>query len=356
MPAPHVIVGGGAAGAYAARAIAERGIPVVLLSDEAVPPYDRTVLTKAALTGEQVALPALWPDAPWRDLIELRLSSTVSSVDPMGRHVHLRDGEALAYAALLLATGARARALPSFEAAHTLRTVADLERLRADLPVHGRILVLGGGVIGLETAASLRTLGHEVEVVEAAPRVLARGIPEPVAAWLADRHASEGVSLRTGTLLTDAPRGFDAVVVGVGVVPQTSLAEAAGIHCDNGIVTDLYGRTNLPDVYAAGDCANWDGIRHEAWNVAGEQGAAVGATMAGEPTPWIGPATTWSDQYDATMHAVGREGSADETLVVSTSELALVLAFAAQEPSRLTFACGVSRGRPPRARSGRRNA
>lgn len=353
MPAPHVIIGGGAAGAYAARALAERGIRVVLLTDEAVPPYDRTVLTKAALTGEQVTLPPLWPDAPWRELIEVRTSVTVRAVDPAAREVRLSDGEVLTYAALLLATGAQARALPAFGDAHTIRTVADLEALRRALPDQGRVLVLGGGVIGLETAASLRGLGHVVEVVEAAPRVLARGIPEPVAAWLADRHALEGVSVRTGTLLTDVPEGFDAVVVGVGVLPRTALAEAAGIHCDNGIVTDLYGRTDLPDVYAAGDCANWDGVRHEAWNVAGEQGAVVGATMAGEPAPWVGPATTWSDQYDATLHAVGRQGPQDETVVVSTPELALVLAFDPRDPSRLTYACGVSPGalaaRPIRA-------
>ncbi|MBP6996060.1 MAG: FAD-dependent oxidoreductase [Phycicoccus sp.] len=353
MPAPHVIIGGGAAGAYAARALAERGIRVVLLTDEAVPPYDRTVLTKAALLGGETELPPLWPDAPWRDLIEVRTAVTATRIDPAAHTVTLASSADLPYAALLLATGAEPRRLPAFGDAFVIRTVADLEALRAALPESGRALVLGGGVIGLETAAALRELGHEVEVVEAADRVLARGIPEPIATWLAARHEERGVRLRTDTVLESPPDGFDLVVVGVGVTPRVELARAAGVHCDNGIVTDLYGRTDLPDVYAAGDCANWDGVRHEAWNVAGEQGAVVGATMAGEPAPWVGPATTWSDQYDATLHAVGRQGPQDETVVVSTPELALVLAFDPRDPSRLTYACGVSPGalaaRPIRA-------
>ena len=343
----------------------------MLLTDEAVPPYDRTVLTKAALLGGETELPPLWPDAPWRDLIEVRTAVTATRIDPAAHTVTLASSADLPYAALLLATGAEPRRLPAFGDAFVIRTVADLEALRAALPESGRALVLGGGVIGLETAAALRELGHEVEVVEAADRVLARGIPEPIATWLAARHEERGVRLRTDTVLESPPDGFDLVVVGVGVTPRVELARAAGVHCDNGIVTDLYGRTDLPDVYAAGDCANWDGVRHEAWNVAGEQGADEndGTARARKPAVWRRPsAWAWgrsttnsvrcagnrcSDQYDATLHAVGRQGPQDETVVVSTPELALVLAFDPRDPSRLTYAYGVSPGalaaRPIRA-------
>ncbi len=366
---PHVIVGAGPAGAAAARTLAERGHDVLLLGDEPEAPYDRTVLTKSALVGDRIDLPSLWPEAPWRRAIDHR-HTRVRALDPAARTVTTEGGQTIPYAACLLATGAAPRALLDFPDAHVVRTVRDLRALRASLgQTPRRVLVVGGGVIGLEVAASLRGLGHEVDVVEAGPRILGRGVPGAVADWIHDLHEAHGVHVRVASPGTSRPEGrpqgrpegrlggerpaYDVVVVGIGVTPRTALAEAAGLACDDGIVTDASGRTSVEGVFAAGDCARWDGVRLESYIAAGEQGAVAGMVMAGAQASWPVLASNWSDQYDATMQSVGTAPTGAIEEVCRGTDFVLVLSFAPGDPELLVAACGASRGlaiaRPVRA-------
>ena len=368
---PFVVIGSGPAGAYAARTLAEAGEPVVVLTDEGARPIDRTTLSKTAL-AEAIDPPGLWPgEAEWLDLVEVRAGLPVVEVRVANRVVVTADGEEITYRGLLLATGAEPRRLDldgsRGPGVHVLRRVEDAEGLRADLGPGRRLVVIGGGVIGLEVAATARGLGTEVAVVEAGPRVLGRGVPPEVAAMLADVHAAHGVELVVGVapvrIVRDEGRvagveladgsllPADAVLIGVGVTPRTDLARAAGLAVDDGIVVDAAGRTSAPDIWAAGDCVSMEGRRSESWTVAGRHGEVVARAMLGEDTaygevPWM-----WSDQYDLTLQSAGTAGPTDEPVVLRGPNWVLVLTFDAD--GRLTSACGVAPGgaiaRPVRA-------
>jgi 3-phenylpropionate/trans-cinnamate dioxygenase ferredoxin reductase subunit len=375
---PYAVVGGGPAAGAAARALAAAGADVVLLTAEDRPPYDRTVLSTEVLLRADAPVPEVWPaTAEWRARIEVRTGTEVVGLDPDARTLTTSAGEPLTYAGVVLAPGAEPRRLTVPGAGgpgvHHLRDVTDARAIHDALGRVRRLVVVGGGVIGLEVAASAATRGVDVEVVEAAQRVLGRGVPAPVAAWLADVHAGHGVRIRTGRhpdAVERAPDGnvtgvrlddgtllpADAVVVGIGIVPREHLARRAGLRCDDGIIVDGSGRTSHPAVFAAGDAVRMrrpgdaHGIRLESFSAAGRQGEVAAHAMLGQDDSFTDVPWWWSDQYDTTLQSIGVAPAGAEEQVVDVPDGLLVLSFAA---GRMVAACGVTHGpaiaRPVRA-------
>ncbi|WP_230982969.1 NAD(P)/FAD-dependent oxidoreductase [Inquilinus limosus] len=325
-----VIVGAGEAGARAAITLREQGWdgPVTLIGAESRPPYERPPLSKAVLLAEAEPAPATVLDRDRADAlgIELILGTEVSAIDRAGRTVTLGGGRALPYSRLLLATGARPRklAVPGHEQALYLRRFEDALALRPRLRPGARIAVIGGGFIGLELAAAASAHGCAVTVIEALPRILMRGVPAELAAVIADRHRAAGVELRTGlgvgriepggaVILADGSRiAADTVIAGIGAVPETALAEAAGLAVDNGIAVDATLATGDPDIFAAGDCAAcahplYPGrrIRLEAWRNALDQGVLAARNMLGRGEPIGAVPWFWSDQHELTLQIAG---------------------------------------------------
>ncbi|NEX45989.1 NAD(P)/FAD-dependent oxidoreductase [Pseudotabrizicola algicola] len=327
-----VIIGAGQAGAALAAKL--RGLghdgPLTLIGDEAAPPYQRPPLSKAYLMGEMEA-ERLWLRGPefWAEQrVEMRLGAPVTGLDT-GAQVVRVGGEAVPYDALALTTGAAPRRLPDamgggLDGVYTVRTLADVDAMRPEFVAGRRVVIVGGGYIGLEAAAVASKLGLEVTVLEAAPRILQRVASPETAAHIRALHARHGVTVLEGTAL-DRLRGgprvtaavladgreiaADFVIVGVGVTPNTALAAMAGIDIDNGIATDTYGRTSAAGVWAAGDCASfpWQGgrLRLESVGNAIDQAEVVAANMLGaavayEARPWF-----WSDQYDCKLQIAG---------------------------------------------------
>ena len=333
-----VIVGAGECGTRAAFALREEGWDgrIVLVGTE--PPYERPPLSK---TGEYKLIcgGAALSEAG----ITFLAGVEVTRVDTAGHAVELADGRRLPYRSLLLATGARARRLPFGGApVHVLRTRSDSAALRERLRPGRRVAVIGGGFIGLELAGSAAALGCQVTVVELGPRLMGRGVPARVAAVMAGRHVRSGVDIRCGTGVTglaETASGVmitldegtaieaDVAVAGVGAVPETSLAWAAGIETADGVVVDARFATSAPDVFAAGDCCRYphplyDGqlLRLESWRAAQEHGAAAARAMLGESRlsgvePYAGVPWFWSDQHDYTLQVAGLASAAAREVV-----------------------------------------
>ena len=362
-------MGGGPAAGAAARALAAAGRHVVLLTEEDRSPYDRTVLSKDALLHPAATVPEVWPPgASWRERIEVRTSTKVASLDPDARRLVTASGEEIPFESVILATGAQPRrlALPGADGAgvHYLRDTTDAAALASALGHASRLVIIGGGVIGLEVAAAATTRGVDVVVLEAADRVLARGVPAAVAGWLCDLHEEHGVVVRTGVAPDavlrspdDAVTGVrladgtvvpaDTVVVGIGIVPRDGLARAAGLAVDDGILIDPSGRTSHPRVFAAGDAVRTrnpgeaHGIRLESFTAAGRQGEVAAHTALGQDDVFADVPWWWSDQYDATVQAMGvaRAGAREEVLDVPGGLLVLSVVG-----DRLVAACGVTHG------------
>jgi len=338
-----VIVGASLAGAKAAETLRDEGFDgrIVLVGEEAVRPYERPPLSKAYLRGEVEFDAAAVHDAAFYDdrQIELRLATTVTAVVPERSEVELSTGERLAYDRLLLATGATPRRPPlpgvDLPGVHTLRTVADADRLRHAVSAAEPVVVIGAGWIGAEVAASARQLGAEVTVVELGSVPLERVLGTEVGAVYRDLHAEHGVRLRFGVgvesfagsdrveevRLTDGtvlPAGV--VVLGVGVTPRTELAQAAGIQIDDGVVTDEFLQTSVRNVFAAGDVASVRSprygrrIRLEHWSAALNQGPAAARNMLGRRIPYDKTPYFFSDQYDLGMEYRGWAPSFDEVV------------------------------------------
>ena len=327
-----LIVGAGQAGVQTAEALRSGGYsgPITLLGEEPHAPYHRPPLSKAWLCGELQAAQLLMraPEALARKGIALRLGVRVQAIDRAQRRLHLADGSALPYAALVLATGASPRtlALPGAQAAGvlTLRGLDDASTLAArlaDCQRHSQpLLVIGGGFIGLEVAASARKLGIEVTVLEAAPRLLGRVLAPALSDWFAELHRRHGVQVRLGAQLAALETGPDgqvcgarladggfcpgaAVLVGIGVQANDALAQAAGLACERGIVVDACGRSSDAHLYAAGDCTARrlpDGtlLRLESVHNATEQAKSVAAAILGQERPFVATPWFWSEQYD----------------------------------------------------------
>lgn len=327
-----VIVGAGQAGAALAaklRALGHQG-EIVMLGDEPAPPYQRPPLSKAYLLGEMEE-DRLWLRAPefWAENgVELRLGQAVTAIDPTARTVTV-GGEPLEYDHLALTTGSTPRRLPasvggSLEGVYTVRTLADVDAMRGEFRPGRKVIIVGGGYIGLEAAAVASKLGLDVTVLEMAPRILQRVASPETSDYVRALHQAHGVKVLestglnrlvgdervAGALLTDGRQlPADFVIVGVGITPNTHLAEMAGLAIDNGIATDELGRTSDPSIWSAGDCASfpWQAgrIRLESVGNAIDQAEAVAANILGAGVPYQAKPWFWSDQYDLKLQIAG---------------------------------------------------
>jgi 3-phenylpropionate/trans-cinnamate dioxygenase ferredoxin reductase subunit len=339
-----VVVGGGLAGAKAAETLRAEGFGgrVVVVAEEAERPYERPPLSKEYLNGGKERDAIHVHDADWyaEHDVELRTGVRAVALDPAAREVELDGGERLRYRALLLATGATPRRLPlpggDLDGVAYLRTAADSDALKAALaPGDRAVVVVGAGWIGLEVAAAARTYGNAVTVVEPQPQPLRAVLGEQIGAVFARLHRDHGVDLRLSTgvrelrgdggrvraVVTDAGEvPADLVVVGVGVVPRTELAEAAGLEVANGVVVDASLRTSAPDVHAAGDIASWPHprygrrIRVEHWANALNGGPAAARAMLGQEVTYDRLPYFFTDQYELGMEYSGLSGG-DATVV-----------------------------------------
>lgn len=345
-----VIVGASLAGAKAAEALRVQGFDgrVALIGDEQEPPYERPPLSKGYLQGKQGREKIFVHPPEWyaEQRIDLRLGRTATAVDRDRRVVTVsggdRDGvEEIGYDKLLLTTGASPRRLPTpgadLDGVFYLRSVGDCERIRRVFQTASSVVFVGGGWIGLETAAAARQAGVAATVVEADELPLLRVLGPRIASVFADLHREHGVDLRlgaqvteivgdggraTGVRLADGTRiDGDAVVVGVGVTPNTRLAAEAGLEAENGIVVDAGLRTGDPDIYAAGDVANayhpvlGRHIRVEHWANALNQSQAAARSMLGEPVAYDRIPYFFTDQYDLGMEYAGYAGPYDDVVV-----------------------------------------
>jgi len=338
-----VIIGASHAGAQLCTSLRQEGWSgeIVLISDEPVLPYHRPPLSKTFLAGtagldDLLIRPPLYYE---KQRITLR-PGRVISIDRAEHRICMHDGETLSYTKLALCLGASPRALlisgANMHGVHTLRSAADVLAIRAEVAAARRVVIIGAGYIGLETAASLRKLGLAVTVLETAERILQRVTAPAVSAFYARVHSEEGVQLRTGVCITaligdDRVRGVqladgevlaaDLVIVGIGVVPNVKLAEAADLAVENGIVIDAHGRTSDPDIVAAGDCAahpcpfTGQHLRLESVPNAGEHAKVAAATLCGKhkvisSLPWF-----WSDQYDLKLQIAGLNSGYDHVVL-----------------------------------------
>jgi 3-phenylpropionate/trans-cinnamate dioxygenase ferredoxin reductase component len=318
-----VVIGNGVAGATVAATLRTKGYdgPVWLIGDEPHPPYQRPPLSKDQLKdgGDP---PLLRPQSYWAEKdIELVMGVRAGAIDRGARRVHLADGREIAYEHLVLATGSRNREIPGAQEALSLRTLDESRALRERLMVPGtRLVVVGGGFIGLEVAAAVRTLGAEVTVVEALDRVMARVVSEPMSRWFEARHGDAGVRVLLerrveaitgdGVTLDDGETlGAEAVLVAVGVIPNTELAQAAGLTVDDGIVVDEHLATGDPAISALGDCARFPGPhghhRLESVQNATDQARAVVARILGRPAPYDAVPWVWTDQLGHKLQIAG---------------------------------------------------
>ena len=339
-----VVVGGGLAGAKAVEALRDQGFDggLVLLAAEQHLPYERPPLSKSYLqTGEGLDEATVHTREWYTDHdVDLRLGTRVASIDRGAHEVGLEGGERLHYDHLLLATGSSPRriSLPGsdLEGVVTLRTIEDSDRLRAAFHDGARIVLVGGGWIGLEVAAAARMAGAEVTVLEALDLPLVRVLGPTMAKVFADLHREHGVDLRTsvkvegfegegavsGVRLADGSvLPADLVVVGIGAAPNVELAEAAGLEVDNGILVDAQGRSSDPDIFAVGDVASEDHpflkrrVRVEHWANALNQPAAVASGMLDREGGYDELPYFFTDQYDLGMEYIGLSDPSDDVVI-----------------------------------------
>jgi 3-phenylpropionate/trans-cinnamate dioxygenase ferredoxin reductase subunit len=350
MDSEHaVIVGASHAAAQLGASLRQGGWQgnISIVGEEAIAPYQRPPLSKAYLAGEKHSDELLIRPTTFYEKsgIDLVLGSRVTGIDSHGRTISLHDGAVIPYTKLALATGARVRTLtlPGHDLGGVfyLRDLGDVDRIRGYIGPGKSAVIIGGGYIGLETAASLRKLGMEVTVLEALPRVLQRVTAPEVSAFYSRVHAQEGVNIVTEAAV-DSLAGSDTVesvrladgtvlpadivVIGVGVLPATELAETAGLEVDNGIVVDEFARTSDPDIVAAGDCTNhynaiYDRrLRLESVQNATDQAKTAASTLCGRleaynALPWF-----WSDQYDLKLQIAGLSQGFDRVVMRGSSE------------------------------------
>lgn len=338
-----IIIGASHAAAQLAPSLRQEGWegPIVVIGDEPSLPYHRPPLSKAYLSGEKNAHDLLIraSDVYSRFGIEFRLGERVESINRSSKTVTLRSGEELAYGKLAICTGTRVRTvtLPGSTLAgiHYLRNIADIDRIKADVRAGGRAVIVGGGYIGLETAAVLNKLGMHVTVLEMAPRVLARVTASQVSEFFERVHGEEGVEIQTSIAVS----GFegntrvervvcangthlpvDMVIIGVGVTPNVELAAEADLATDNGVLVDACARTSDPDIVAVGDCTMhpspfYGYIRLESVPNATEQAKSAAAALCGKEKPYAALPWFWSDQYDIKLQIAGLNQGYDEVVV-----------------------------------------
>jgi 3-phenylpropionate/trans-cinnamate dioxygenase ferredoxin reductase component len=346
MTAPEhcVIIGASHAGTQVATGLRRHGYEgrITLVGEESQLPYHRPPLSKAYLKGEKAAdgIRLAAPANYEKNRIELKLGVRVTTADSAAKSVGLSSGDTLNYSSLVLATGSVPRRLPlpgaELGGVHYLRSLEDVDRIRAEVAAQGNAVVIGGGYIGLEAAASLRSLGMQVTVLEAMDRVLQRVTSPEVSAFYQDLHTDEGVVIRTGARIAklsgdhsvsavelDSGESLPAslVIVGIGILPATSLAEQAGLELDNGICVDEYARSSDPDIYAVGDCASFvhplygKRLRLESVQNASDQALTAARHICGQPEPYCTVPWFWSDQYDVKLQIAGLAIDIDQTIV-----------------------------------------
>ena len=336
-----VIVGAGQSGGRTAALLRQEGYEgaIVLIGAEPHAPYERPPLSKAVLKGEKEASHCfLYDDGFYAESrIDLMTGRRAVAIDPAAKSVRLDDGSALPYGALVLATGGVVKRLPlpgaDLKGIHVVRTLEDSAELGADLKPGAKVAVIGGGFIGLETAASARQMGCDVTVLEGAPRILGRSVPQEVADAVAQLHTEHGVKIDLNVRIAGfsgdngrvtaiefqdgSAMPCDAVVIGIGIAPDVALAEAAGIPCEDGILVNEFGATRVDGIYATGDCARavnphyGETIRLESWQNADMQARTVARSICGKPEAYAPVPWLWSDQYDWTLQTAGLPSKCD---------------------------------------------
>lgn len=365
-----LVIGGGPAGTYAAIAAKKQdpAAHVVLLSDEPDEPYEKPPLSKGVLLGTVKAsdAPIAGPGGVAAYGVTFEQGVRCLSIDRANQRVVLEGDRTLPYDALVIATGAAARQVPLLPASmpgiHYLRSRTDADALKAALGVSRHLVVVGGGLIGLEVAASAAERGLRVTVLEVAPRIMARVCYEDIASLVHAAHVQHGVDIRVNTTVTAAepqPGGglrlttatgeileADVVVVGTGASPDARLAAGAGLQVDDGLIVDEYCRTSDPQIFAAGDVARFPGpgcaVRLENWRHALDQGTVAGRNAAGATEVYAPLPSFWSEQYDLYIQGVGwavdrgqrverrANGTHALTFVVDDSRVVYVLGINAQ--------------------------
>lgn len=365
-----VVVGAGDCGARTALRLRELGHagPLTLVGDEACEPYERPPLSKGLLVDDHAALRTI---ATGEHLAEQGIDWIAGAhavrIEPDGKTVDLADGRRVHYDALVLATGSRARrpAFPGDGTARSIRSADDALRLREELRPGRTVAIIGGGFIGLETAASARKRGCEVVVLEFALQLMSRVVPAPIAERIRARHLAEGVDLRLGIgvvrlqrngkrtrlVLDDGTRIVsDVTVAGTGAVPNTELAATAGLEIHDGIAVDDRLRTSDRSIFAAGDCCSvphalYDGrrIRLEAWRNAVDQADVVAQNVLGWDVAFDKVPSFWSDQYDLTVQVLGLHAAASRE-VVRRRDDGLEIRFGLDRHGRIVSASGIGPG------------
>lgn len=328
-----IVIGAGQAGASLVGKLRAEGFDgdITLLGAEDGPPYQRPALSKAYLLGQMERDRLFLRPRDWYDGndITLRTGTRAVAVDAAAQTVQLASGEMLSYDELAFTTGSHPRTLPAaiggtLDGVYCVRDLADADALMPEFMAGRRLLVIGGGYIGLEAAAVAAKMGLNVVLVEMADRILQRVAALETSDFFRDLHGNHAVDIResiglerlvgdgrvTGAVLSDGTEiEVDFAIVGVGIMPATALAESAGVVCDNGIVTNQFGRTSDPHIWAAGDCAtlDWHGqqIRLESVGNAIDQAEIVATNMLGGDKPYVPKPWFWSDQYDTKLQIAG---------------------------------------------------
>lgn len=344
-----VIIGAGQAGGDMTTALRQQGFEgrIVLIGEEPALPYRRPPLSKAYLSGEMSeAQLYIKPASTYeKQNVDVKTGVRVESIDRAAHTVTLDTGEVIEYTKLAFCTGGHARRLPLAGAekpnVHYVRTIADIERLKAQFQPGKRLLIIGGGYIGLEAAAVGIKKELNVTLVEALPRLLARVTGPELSEYYYGVHSAKGVDIKLGAgvealeggdtvetvVLADGTRlQADVIIVGIGLIPNTELAEAVGLDVDNGILVDLQCRSSDPDIFAAGDCANHDHgfllrrIRLESVPNASEGARVIAATICGKEAQHNGAPWFWSDQYDLKLQMVGINQGYEEVVIRGSME------------------------------------
>jgi 3-phenylpropionate/trans-cinnamate dioxygenase ferredoxin reductase subunit len=364
-----VIIGGGPAGVFAAIEGKRRDADatVTLISEEPCEPYERPPLSKAVLLGKAVAAdaPIAGPKGIAGHGVTLELNTRCTAIDRAARNVVAADGRHFPYHALVIATGSVVRQIPALPLGmprvHYLRTEAHADALARELKAAQHLAVVGGGLIGLEVAASAAELGVKVTVIEIAPRILARVCDEGTSARVHGTHRHRGVDIRLNTALTKAHAESDGrialttstnesvvadlVVVGAGAVPDDRLAAAAGLNVDNGIVVDIHCATSDPHIFAAGDVVRFPGphglVRQEDWRHAQDQGSVAGRNAAGAGDAYRSVPSFWSEQFDLYIQGVGAPPSGPGQRVRRPGPGASQITFDLVE-SQIAYAVGIN--------------
>lgn len=328
-----VIIGAGHAAGQAAASLRQEKYtgPITIIGDEAHLPYQRPPLSKAYLSGSQeVDRVYLRAEKFYQEKeIDLKLSTRATAIDPDAKAVELEDGSKIDYDKLLISTGSRPRLLSipgsDLGGIHYLRTIDDVDGIRADMHEGANLVIVGGGYIGLEVAAVGIEQGLNVHVLEMEDRILQRVTTPTMSKYYDELHRGRGVQIHTNTGVTgfsgdakvqkvmcgDTEFAADMVIVGIGIVPNIELAEAAGIICDNGIVVDDHCQTSNPDIYAAGDCTNHPNalldrrLRLESVPNAMDQARTSASNMLGGDKSYAAIPWFWSDQYELKLQMVG---------------------------------------------------